>query len=68
MKTFKFEIILTEEDLVGDEFWGGALEADGTGIKVLTETLENMIEDSNLIIGSGKSPKEVIKLISYCDK
>lgn len=67
MKQFKFEITLTESDLVGDEFWEDALARDNTGISVLTETLEQMIDDSNLIITSNKEAKDVIKLISYKD-
>lgn len=67
MKQFKFEITLTERDLAGDEFWEDALKHDGTGISVLTDTLEQMIEESNLIISSDKEPKDVIKLISYTD-
>jgi len=42
MKQFKFEITLTEDDLDGDEYWENALEVDGTGIKTLTETLEQI--------------------------
>lgn len=67
MKTFKFEITLTEEDLEGDKFWEEALERDGTGITALKEYLAQMIEDSNLIVGSTKEPIEIIKLISYTE-
>ncbi len=67
MKQFKFEITLSEEDLEGDEFWEGALERDGTGILELTSFLEQMIEESNLLYGSDKSPKEVIRLISFTE-
>lgn len=65
MKTFKFEITVTEEDLVGDEFWEDATESDGTGIIVLTETLETLLDDSNLLQGSGRTGKEVLKLTHY---
>jgi len=67
MKQFKFEITLTDQDLMGDEFWEEALKRDGTGISELTETIEQMIEDSNLIVSSDKTPKDVIKLISYTE-
>lgn len=67
MKQFKFEITLSERDLEGDEFWENALIRDNTGILELQETLETLISDSNLIIGSDKSPKDIIKLISYTD-
>lgn len=67
MKVFKFEITLSEHDLVGDEFWEGALERDGTGIAELTEALAQAIEDSNLIVNSERTPKEVVKLVSFQD-
>lgn len=67
MKQFKFEIILTEDDVSGDEFWEQALERDGTGIAELTEALAQAIEDSNLMVGSERAPKEVIKLVSFQD-
>ena len=67
MKKFKFEITLTERDVNGDEFWEKAVERDGTGIADLTEALISAIEDSNLIHGSDREPKDVIKLISYED-
>jgi hypothetical protein len=65
MKQFKFEITLTEADLEDDEFWEQALGRDGTGIAELTEALAQAIEDSNLMINSENTPKEVIKLISF---
>jgi len=68
MKKFKFEITLTDEDLIGDEFWEDALERDGTGIAVLKETFENMINDSNILISSDKDAKDIIKLINYTEK
>jgi hypothetical protein len=67
MKSYKFEIILTENDLAGDEFWEEAIKEDGTGIKILTTTLENMISDSNLIISSNKKASDVIRLVNYKD-
>ena len=68
MKVFKFEITITEDDVNGDEFWENALERDGTGIADLTEAIAQAIEDSNLMIGSDRNPKDVIKLISYTEK
>jgi hypothetical protein len=67
MKKYKFEIELTEEDIKGDEFFEQCLEADGTGIKVLSETIADIIRDSNLMISSIRDPKDVIKLITYTD-
>jgi len=67
MKTFKFEIILTEDDLVGDEFWEDAIQKDGTGITDLTEALVSAIEDSNIMVSSDREPKDVVRLISYTD-
>ena len=65
MKTFKFELTITEDDVSGDEFWEEAIEKDGTGISALTEAIEQAICDSNLIVGSNRKPKDIIKLISY---
>jgi len=65
MKHFKFEIILTDEDLIGDEFWEDAIKRDGTGITVLTETIIQAIEDSNLLINSEKSVCDILKLVNY---
>jgi len=68
MKQFKFEIILNEEDLAGDEFWEDAIKQDGTGITTLKELLGSMIDESNIIISSEKSGDDVVKLISYKDE
>ena len=68
MKQYKFEIILTEEDVEGDEFWEEALAEDPTGIIPLTDTLKQIIQDSNLVINSPKTIDEIIKLVSYGDK
>ena len=68
MKQFKFEITLMEHDLEGDEFWEQAIARDGTGIADLTEFLIQIISDSNLLYGSDKEPKDIIKFISYTDK
>jgi hypothetical protein len=65
MKTFTFEITLLESDVQGDEFWEDAIKEDGTGIKALTEYLIQAIEESNLMYGSDREVKDVIKLISY---
>lgn len=67
MKKFKFEIILTEEDVEGDEFWEDALKKDSTGITDLTEALIMAIRDSNLIISSPRKIEDMIKLVSYID-
>ena len=67
MKIFKYELIITEQDVEGDEFWEQALDRDGTGIAELTEAIAQAIEDSNLMIGSDKKPIEVIKLKSYSE-
>lgn len=68
MKKFKFEIEILESDVEGDEFWEEALQRDGTGIAELTEGLIQAIEDSNLFVGSDRSVKDIIKLVSYQDK
>jgi len=68
MKQYKFEIIITEEDVEGDEFWEEALAEDPTGIIPLTDTLKQIIQDSNLVINSPKTIDEIVKLVSYGDK
>lgn len=68
MKTFKFEITLTEDDIAGDEFWEEAIEKDGTGIADLTAAIAQAIQDSNLMVSSERTPSEVVKLISYSDE
>lgn len=68
MKTFKFEITLSEKDLMGDEFWEEALEKDGTGITDLTEAIKNSIQDSNLITDPDFNYDDIIKLVSYENK
>lgn len=68
MRKFKFEITLDESDLDGDEFWENAISRDGTGIGDLTESLVNMIQESNLIVSGDREPIEVIKLISYTNE
>jgi hypothetical protein len=67
MKVFKYELIITDQDVEGDEFWEQALERDGTGIAELTEAIAQAIEDSNLMVGSDKKPIEALKLKSYSE-
>jgi hypothetical protein len=67
MKVFKYELIITDQDVEGDEFWEQALERDGTGIADLTEAIAQAIEDSNLLAGSDKKPIEALKLKSYSE-
>ena len=67
MKVFKYELIITEQDVEGDEFWEQALERDGTGIIELTEAIAQAIEESNLMVGSLRKPIEVLKLKSYSE-
>ena len=65
MSEFKFEITFKSHQLEGDEFWEDALKEDGTGIKTLTDFLEDMLTDSNILVGSDTDPKDVVKLTSY---
>ena len=67
MKKFKFEINLSEDMLSGDEFWEDAIKRDGTGIADLTEYLQTIIRDSNILMGDTE-PKDVIKLIKYSEE
>lgn len=68
MKTFKFEITITEDDVNGDEFWEGALEKDGTGIAELTDVIVQALEETNLFISSERSVSDIVKLVSYKDE
>ena len=67
MKQYKFEITINDTDLEGDEFWEEAIKEDKTGINGLTEFLEQIIRESNMLCGSNLEPKDIIKLISYTD-
>ncbi len=68
MKTYKFEIVLTENDLSGDEFYEDAVAKDGTGISDVTEALIQIIHDSNLLhVTSKEELKNILKLTSYTD-
>ena len=48
-------------DVEGDEFWEEALAEDPTGIKPLTDTLKQIIQDSNLVINSPNTIDEIVK-------
>jgi hypothetical protein len=66
MKTFKFELTFTDEQLEGDEFWEEALNQDGIGIAALIESVESMVKGSNLI--DNRLPiGNIVKLSSYTD-
>ena len=67
MKVFKFELIITDRDVEGDEFWEQAIERDGTGVADLTEAIAQAIEESNLMVNSERKPIEALKLKSYSD-
>jgi len=70
MKTFKFEITLTDEMLEGDEFWEDAIKRDGTGITELTECLQRSIEGDIFTGGIPLPPfdiKEIVVLKEYKD-
>lgn len=68
MKKYIFEIELTERDLIGDEFFEQALDRDGTGIASVTEAVADALADSNLMAGSNRLPKDVVKLVKYTDE
>lgn len=67
MKKFKFEIVITDDDVKGDEFWEQALENDGTGITDLKDAIVNSMVESNLFISSINEPKDMVRLIEYTD-
>jgi len=69
MKEFKFEIVLTDKDLEGDEYWEDALKKDGTGVATLTDSIEWMLYESNLLPSlSIDEMKHFVKLKSYQEK
>lgn len=65
MNTFKFEITLTDEDLMGDEYWEQAIEEDGMGIATLTRSLADMLDDYGLIMNPDKTGIDCVRLKSY---
>ena len=67
MKQYKFEIVLNDIDLDGDEFWEDIIKKDPTGITPLTEALADIIDQSNMLIGSKLNGEDVVKLMSYTD-
>lgn len=62
MRSYTFEITLTEDMLDGDEFWEGCLDEDPSGQKPLTETVKELIINSNLIYGHEDKIDKVVKL------
>jgi hypothetical protein len=67
MKTYKFEIIQTEEMLEGDEYWEDVLEKDPTGITpILTDIIDSLDDKFGLTV-TGQNPKSIVKLIDYKD-
>jgi len=65
MRKFTFELLITERDVEGDEFWEHALERDGTGITELKEAIAEAINDHNIMIGSNRHPIEALTLKKY---
>lgn len=49
MKTFKFEIILSEEDVNGDEFYEECLEQLDGGLEMIRQAVEDALIYNNLI-------------------
>ena len=67
MKTYKFEIILTENQLDGDEFWEEIIHADPTGIGSMVETMKDAIQDKFFGYPS-EEIDQIVKLIEYKDE
>lgn len=66
MKTFKFEITITDEDVMGDEFWEQALLRDGVGLIDLRGAIAGSLVDSNLLHNHTKEEVlELVKLKEY---
>jgi len=66
MKTYKFELTITQDQLEGDEMWEGFIREDPTAIKGVTEALEDAITASNPMNISPEVPL-MFKLIEYTD-
>ena len=67
MKTYRFEIILTDEMLEGDEYWEDVLEEDASGIKpVLTDIIDALDDKFGLTV-HGRDARSIVKLIEYKD-
>ena len=67
MKKYKFEIIFTEEDVSGDEFWEDAIESDPTGVNPLVDYIHDLFVESNLFSGTDKKISDMIKLVEFKD-
>ena len=65
MKKYKFELIIDEEDVAGDEFWEYAVKKDGTGIADLKEAIAIALIESNLFISTNKSVVDMIRLVEF---
>lgn len=69
MKKFVFEITITEDMLVGDEFWELALGKDGTGIADTTELVRAAIKEGVLQSSAAEYDiNEVVRLTIFTDK
>ena len=64
MKTYRFELFITEEDLQGDEFWEDIINQDPTGISPLRDALVSLLYEGNLI---NKDVNDFIRLVEYTD-
>lgn len=66
MKTYKFELEISEEDLYGDEMWPDMLKEDPTGCKPLYDLLCDILQQSNIIYPD-KSITDILTLKKYED-
>lgn len=66
MKTFKYEIVLTDIDLSGDEFWEDCTKFDKSGITELTRSIEDLIA-THYFPGGIENIKDKVKLRKYTD-
>lgn len=64
MKTYRFELLITEQDVSGDEFWEEVISEDETGITGLKEAIWQALKDSNLILSKDFNG---LKLTEYKD-
>ena len=60
MKTFKFEVTLSEEDVNGDEFYEECLEQPDGGLEMIRQSVEDALVFNNLIVES--NPKKAVTI------
>lgn len=68
MKTYKFEVTLTEEMLEGDEFWENVIKEDNTGITPLLGIICDSISETFSIADNGYNVSDYVTLKEFKDQ